>query len=180
MITIALDLSIASTGICIANDADRTCTFYRLTDKAYARDMSKSPQFVKATTNGIGIADAIAKILMPYRFETINAVIESVGFGLLRSRTNSVTTLLFEGGIVAATLRRLFNANVQFVEPTKHKKLFTGNGKASKEQSIQMLLHWFPVLAHTTDKLDDMADAMSIMTSVIPDIRTFCPKVICI
>lgn len=173
MIYIALDLSLNSTGVCVANDATKTCTFSRVTLRDYPKAVGA--KYEKALHNSRCIADVLVKRLLPYRLLGVpmHVIIESVGFGLLKGRTNSATALLFEGAIVASELQRMFGTTVQFVEPTKHKKLFTGNGKASKEQSVNMLFHWFSDFAWTTDKLDDIADAMSIMTSAVPDIRTY-------
>lgn len=176
MTYVALDLSIASTGICIATECGE-CQFFRLTDVSYARDRG-GHHFEKAVVNGLGIANAIAKLLMPYRDTQLHVGIESIGFGFLHGRaTNSTTDLIFEQAIVASQLAKLFNASIQFIEPTKHKKLFTGNGKASKELSVAQMLHWFPQLTYCTDKLDDIADAMSIMTCMVSDIRKYTPSI---
>lgn len=175
MTTVALDLSVNSTGIAIATD-DRQVTFIRLTPRSY--DKVRGCKWTVSLHNAMHIANELAMLLMPYRFDDMHIVIESVGFGLLKARTNSATALLFEGAIVASKLVDMFNATVDFVEPTKHKKLFTGNGKATKECSVAQLLHWFPQLTLCSNKLDDIADAMSIMTYAIPDIRTYTCKFI--
>jgi hypothetical protein len=173
MIYVALDLSLNSTGVCIANDETMECEFSRVTLRDYPK--SAGTKYDKALFNSRCIAEVLVKRLLPYRHVTdkFHVIVESVGYGLLKGRTNSATSLLFEGAIVSAELQKLFHASVQFVEPTKHKKLFTGNGKASKEQSVNMLFHWFSGFGLTTDKLDDIADAMSIMTVAIPNIREY-------
>lgn len=172
MVYVALDLSINSTGICIADSETRQCIFTRLTPAEF--DKITGTKFVVSEHNASQVAKAICKELMPWRFAgQFHVVIETVGFGFLHRQTNSATTLLFEGGIVASELRKHFNATLQFVEPTLHKKRFTGKGNASKELSIGQMLQWFPQLGNTADKLDDMADAMSLMTVAVPDIRTY-------
>ena len=177
MIYVALDLSINSTGICIADTEARTCEFVRLTPKHFVKSQLPGHKYVKSLHNAMQIANAILQVLLPYRFQEVSVIAESVGFGYLKARTNSATDLLFEGAIVTSKLIENICCSVNFVEPNVHKKAFTGKGNADKLFSIKQLLHWFPQLHHCTDKLDDLADAMSIMTTAIPDIRTYMPTI---
>ena len=180
MIVLALDLSFESTGICIADTETRQLRFHRLTPKSYEK-VTVPGKYSTATYNATSISDTICKLLMPYRFQIaktgLHVVIESIGFGF--KNRNSTNYLLFEGGIVGSTMLRVFGAKVDFIEPSKHKKIFTGKGKATKEDSVRQMFNWFPRMAWQTEKLDDLADAVSLMTCAVPDIRFYDYTVTC-
>jgi Holliday junction resolvasome RuvABC endonuclease subunit len=177
MIYVALDLSINSSGVCIADTEARTCEFVRLTPKAYEKSPIAGRKYVKMLHNAMQISDAMLKLLLPYRFQPMHVVIESVGFGYMHAHTNSFTDLLFEGAVVSSKLVENLACGVDFIEPKTHKKAFTGKGNANKELSVRQLLHWFPQLYRCTDKFDDLADAMSLMTVVVHDIHEYAPTI---
>lgn len=165
-VVVGLDLSVHSTGVCIVTGD--TCRFVRLTKPIdVAKPGKRLSKWSESLHTGIAIAEAIECIVLPYRRMPVTAVIESVGFGFLNKRTSSTTGLLFIGAIVGARLSAI-GYDVQYVEPTKHKRCFTGNGRADKALSVTRLLELFPNMLNATDKLDDIADAASL-ASVLTD-----------
>lgn len=161
MIYVGLDLSINSTGIAVIDNAG-TLHVHRLTPKEYDKDNSGT-KYDKLHRQAMGIAYAIIEHLMQYRFEDMTICIEEVAFGFTMRHSSSVYNLLFEGGTISALLKHVFDCNVFFVAPTTHKRTFTGKGNAKKEESVRVLLeHW--QLQDCTDKLDDIADAVSVLS----------------
>jgi Holliday junction resolvasome RuvABC endonuclease subunit len=78
-----------------------------------------------------------------------------------------------EGGIVASKLYDLYDAKIEFIQPKTHKKAFTGTGNASKECSVRTLLTLYPNLAGSWEKMDDVADAVSLLSTVITDLQDY-------
>lgn len=165
--TIALDLSYACTGIAI--DLPNAVQLSILTQADYNPVQGIRNKYEAMLINANKIADALICRLMPYRHEQFHIVIEEVAFGFNARQTNSHYQLLFEGAIVATRLMHCFDATVQFIAPKVHKKAFTGKGNADKALSVACMLRLFPEMQKLHCKLDDMADALAMLTTVRPE-----------
>lgn len=169
MIYLGLDLSLNSTGYALADSESKTFTVGRIRPGDYQPSCARN-KFLNMSEDASGIANALVRLLMPYRFEQIQVAIEEVAFGFMfkRGSTNSTYQLLFEGATVACMLRHVFGADIVFVNPTQHKKCFTGNGKADKMLSINTMLQYWPNMWRVAEKVDDIADALSVLSMQIP------------
>lgn len=166
MIYVGLDLSLNSTGYAIADDSNKLLTVGRIRKCDYCVSVHRN-KYARMHEDSLAIADRLMYLLLPYRTDSIQLIIEEVAFGYAfrPGSTNSVYQLLFEGATVAALLSKQLHCGVDFVAASVHKKSFTGSGKAKKEQSIAAMLALFPSLSQAADKLDDIADAMSILST---------------
>lgn len=168
MIYVGLDLSLHSTGYAIANTDTATVNVGRICGYDYAVSNARN-KYKRMHEDAYAIAEAIIHKLMPYRNMQVTVVIEEVAFGYAfrPGSTNSVYQLLFEGSTVAALLKLALNYNIEFVAASIHKKAFTCKGNAKKEQSIARMLELYPTLFQSANKLDDIADALSIVSTKI-------------
>lgn len=174
MLYVGLDLSFNSTGVVIA-DTERQCfCLKRLTPEDCAVAQKIVNKFEHMHVRSMQIVNALLKLLLPYRHLPMQICIEEVafGYGFRPGQTNSTYNLLFEGATVAAMLKHILGCDVKFISPVQHKKAFTGRGNAKKDLSIACMLDAWPSLALATDKLDDVADALSVLSAFI-DIKSY-------
>lgn len=182
MIHIALDLSYHGTGFAIIDIEARTIELGSITPARYTNEVLKN-KYAKWVNNSDALFGALLKILMPYRARIMQGCqvsFEEVAFGYFGkskfgggNKSASTFDLVYLCATVIGKLKSIFDIEVLPTNPKTHKKKFTGNGAASKELSIAQMLQWFPQVAGNAIKLDDMADAMSIATCYIHDVRTY-------
>lgn len=168
----ALDLSYNSSGIAVADTEHKILYVSRMDVTKYDFGRFKN-KYEHMFHNSVAISDAMSKLLLPFRHNLDLVLIESVVFNLRFGNNNSVLNLVMEGGIVATKLSESYGSKIEFVQPKTHKKAFTGTGNASKECSVRTLLSLFPSLAGNWDKMDDVADAVSLLSTVITDLRDY-------
>jgi Holliday junction resolvasome RuvABC endonuclease subunit len=168
----ALDLSYNSSGIAIADTEQKLLYLSRLDITKYDFGRFKN-KYEHMFHNSMAIANAIAKLMLPFRSNLDLVLVESVVFNLRFGNNNSVLNLVMEGGIVASKLYDLYGTRIEFIQPKTHKKAFTGTGNASKECSVRTLLTLYPNLAGSWEKMDDVADAVSLLSTVITDLQDY-------
>lgn len=176
MISIGLDLSITSTGICIY-DSFNNCTYYYIIGSKFTKKALEHPQQIvtlipyekqstdkKAeyhikewtkTTNIFNIVDHMETIIKLWKPDVVT--IEGVSFG----SSGAVLDLCGLNYAVRMMLLRCNVNNIYIVSPTQNKKFATANGSAEKDVMISA---W-----HKSDKtseqipgcikVDDIADA---------------------
>jgi Holliday junction resolvasome RuvABC endonuclease subunit len=163
---LALDLSINASGIALA-DTDKRCIYVTMiTPEHYDKCKFKS-KYQTLIHNTNGIANTLAYKLRPYGYlDTI--IVETLAYGLHAS-----TDLLILQGNLLGKLTVLYKQSFIPVMPKVHKKRFTGNDRASKQQSVAVMLKFWPLLPWHFDKLDDLADAIALLSCNIPDITEY-------
>ncbi len=173
MITIGLDLSINSTGVCINKD-NTTFKYFIITSKltkkqlvfkhrrlkliGYNKQVSEGDytekEYIK-TLNINKIVDEIEKIVKHYKPDAVN--IEGISFGSTGS-----AALIDLSGLNYMVRKMLIEHNIKFniISPTQNKKFATGNGSAEKDVMIDA---WKKLDRDMNDiidiKIDDLADA---------------------
>lgn len=191
MITIGIDPSLNSTGICVNKNGK--CKYYIITSKYTKKMQSFSSKHIeymfygKSDTNKKeneyyiveahksenvhSICEAIKGIIKKHKPELV--IMEGVSYGSLGS-----SALVDLSGLNFAIRNTLIDCGVRFViaSPSQNKKFATGNGSADKEL---MVYSWLGIEKHLKEyqneiKIDDLADAyfLSNYYKVIP---TFMP-----
>ena len=167
MTYIAIDASYNSLGYVILSEELGTIELGTLTPQK--TDVKKEiRRYDHFSVNSMKIAKALHKILLKYRYFDCEFAIEEIAInGWQRGTTNSVYNLIFEVGTISTMLSYFLRKRCHWIAPTHHKKVLTGNGKASKELSVAHLLRIIPQLnIYANRKLDDVADAFA-MTLVL-------------
>lgn len=168
MAYIGLDCSFNSLGYCIISTEQKIIELGTVTPKKY-RYAKYNRKYEHWNENSNAIVDYLITKIIKYRNELNMAMIEEIAIGFHKANTNSTYNLVYEVAVIATALRRIFGINVTWVAPSHHKKLLTGNGKASKEQSVEHMLRLFPSLqVYHYEKLDDVADALALCLTAIP------------
>lgn len=187
MISIGIDPSLNSTGICVNKNGK--CKYYIITSK-YTKKMqsfsSKHIEYIfydKSDTNKKeneyyiveahksnnvhSICEAIKGIIKKHKPNLV--VMEGVSYGSLGS-----SALVDLSGLNFAIRNVLIDSGVQFIiaSPSQNKKIATGNGSADKEL---MVYSWLGIEKHLKAyqneiKIDDLADAyfLSNYYKVVP------------
>lgn len=174
-ITIGIDPSLNSTGVCV--NIDGHCKYYIITSKMTKKMKEFSNEFISyipynkqdtnkklnnyktieqnKSANIYNIVERVKEIITPYPEAEI--FMEGISYGSIGSA--AIADL---SGLNFA-LRMIFidNGNdFTIVSPNQNKKFATGNGAAEKEQ---MIYTWLMVEKHLKDikeiKIDDLADA---------------------
>ena len=163
MITIGLDLSINSTGICVNDDGEYH--YYIITSKRtrklnkFTNDHINIIFYDKKETDsenireiGVLIQQIILSELM---FLPDLVIMEDVAMG---ARSRSIITLTLLNGYVRRILDEM---EIKYITatPTQWKKQMLGNGQADKELTVY---HWKKLQPQYSDleiKVDDIADA---------------------
>jgi len=173
MVTIGLDLSMNSTGVCINTDSKKFKYFIisaKLTKKQanFVHDSVKLIDYHKVnpegeysqkeaikTSNINMICRHISNIVSQYQPEIVN--IEGVSFGSVGS-----AALIDLTGLNFMVRKMLLDKQIRFniISPTQNKKFATGNGSADKNLMIDA---WKRLDTNIKDideiKIDDLADA---------------------
>lgn len=175
MITIGIDPSINSTGICV--NTNGKCKYFIITSKATKKMQEFNNKYVKIIVydkfdgnckdleykqreynkayNTYNICKAIEEILVIHKPDMV--FMEGVSYGSLGS-----AALVDLSGLNFSIRNTLIQNNVPFtiVSPSQNKKFATGNGGADKEL---MIYSWLKIEKHLQDiksiKIDDLADA---------------------
>lgn len=173
MITIGIDPSINSTGICVytktpqyyiisskqtkKNKAFRhpriTMIFY---DKLEMKDLEYSERENAKSFHILQIINALDWIIHEYN-EEIQVRMEGVSYG-----SKGGASLVDLAGLNFCIREYLMEKNIPFriVPPTTLKKASTGNANAQKEEMIYMWKKLDPEMESITEiKIDDLADA---------------------
>lgn len=167
MTYMGIDASFNCLGYCIVSQELRTIEFGTISPKSYdfQRKLRKYEHWLFNTN---AILDELCKRLLKYRFFDSVIGIEEIAIGLHRSNTNSTYNLVFEVAGLSLALQRTFDLPIIWVSPAHHKKILTGKGKATKQDSVNALLNLVPELnLYAKCKLDDIADAFAICLSMI-------------
>lgn len=179
MITIGLDLSINSTGVCVYNDKTEEHNYYIITHKLtkkqkefkhkqlkYILYEKESPNKIdeyrekerKKSSNIALIVEQIEKIVQKYNKKgDLLCIIEGISYG-----SSSSSNLADLAGLNHVVRYMLWCNNIPFktVAPTENKKFAVGNGQADKDVMISAWKHCQPEIAKIEDiKIDDVADA---------------------
>lgn len=176
MISIGLDLSINSTGVCVYDSITRHAEYYiigtKFTKKAleYQHDnlslipcekiiaSQKDEYHVKESIKTHNIYNIIVELRgLIERFNPDVATIEGVSF----QSNGSVLDLCGLNYMVRMMLQECNVPNMFIVSPTQNKKFATGNGQAEKDVMISA---WHKIESHMIDipkyiKVDDISDA---------------------
>lgn len=172
MISIGLDLSINSTGICINKDGK--CKYYIIASKLTKKQQEFDHKYVhliqydklqpegeynvKETikTNNINnIVLEIEKIIKKYKPDQVK--IEGISFGSTGS-----AALIDLSGLNYMVRKMLIDNNIPFniISPSQNKKFATGNGSAEKDVMIDAWKRLDKNISNITEiKIDDLADA---------------------
>lgn len=177
MITIGIDPSLNSTGICINKNGK--CTYYIIVSKMtrkmaeFKNDYIHIISYPKSDTNKktnrydvieenkarniYNICSIIGDIIKQYKNECVCVYMEGVSYGSVGS-----AALVDLSGLNFALRNVFIEESVPFciVSPSQNKKAATGNGAADKEL---MVFSWLMVEKHLKNikdiKIDDLADA---------------------
>lgn len=184
MVTIGIDPSLNSTGVCI--NVDGKCKYYIITSKMtkkmkeFKHDDIHYVSYEKADTNKklneyaqvefnkanniynicVRIKSIIKASIEWYAGDNLNnckVFMEGVSYGSVGS-----AALVDLSGLNFAIRNVLLDLGVKFtiVSPSQNKKFATGNGSADKEL---MIFSWLKIEKHlqeiTDIKIDDLADA---------------------
>ncbi len=172
MISIGLDLSINSTGVCVNQDG--ACHYYIITPKLTKKQQQFTHpnitfiQYDKAqpegeyhekerikTLNIDHIVTAIYNIIYSLAPDAVN--IEGVSYGSTGS-----AALIDLSGLNYMVRKMLIDNNIPFniISPTQNKKFATGNGTAEKYIMIDAWKRLDKNIANINEiKIDDLADA---------------------
>ena len=177
MISIGLDLSINSTGICIHNDKTDEHNYFIITHKLtkkqkefkhkhlkYILYEKESPNKAdeyevkenKKTNNISLIAEQIEKIVLRQKGQ-VQCCIEGISYG-----SSSSSNLADLAGLNFVVRNMLWRHSIPFtiVSPAANKKFAVGNGQADKDLMINAWKRCQPEMAKIEDlKIDDVADA---------------------
>ena len=158
MITIGLDLSINSTGICINDNGNYTYYIItpHITKSQRQVDVISYIEYSKQKSdseNIRSIGECIQQILYKYQVDLI--VIEDIS---LQSHSSSIITLSLLNGYVRRILDEM---GIRFImiPPTSLKKFAVGNGGAKKDVMIDSWIRLDPRLKDVKVKIDDLCDA---------------------
>jgi len=177
LVSIGLDLSINSTGVCVYNDKTDTHTYYIITHKLtkkqkefkhknlkYILYEKEAPNKIdeyevkenKKTNNISLIAEHIEKIILKQKGQ-VHCCIEGISYG-----SSSSSNLADLAGLNFVVRNILWRHDIPFtiVSPSANKKFAVGNGQADKAVMIDAWKHCQPEMAKIEDiKIDDVADA---------------------
>ena len=179
MISIGLDLSINSTGICVYNDKTDEHNYYIITHKLtkkqkefkhkhlkyilYEKEQpNKADEYRekerKKSANISSIVEQIEIIVQKFNKKgDLVCVIEGISYG-----SSSSSALADLAGLNHAVRYMLWSNNIPFkiVAPTENKKFAVGNGQADKDVMVAAWKKCQPEMAKIEDlKIDDVADA---------------------
>lgn len=177
MITIGIDPSINSTGVCVNNN--NKCTYFIISSKKTKKMQEFSNMYIQykfydkldgntkdlkydikeynKSINTKLICDAIFSIIKKYRNKDVTVYMEGVSYG-----SSNSAALVDLSGLNFAIRYMLLNNGIPFiiVSPSQNKKFATGNGSADKNL---MVYSWLILEKHLKDitsiKIDDLADA---------------------
>lgn len=129
MVTIGIDQSLTSTGVCISGIEDSVVQRHFEIIKTATRPEDPLDLFRRSAT----IADELVKICN--RFSVKKAYIEGLSFGSRGDATRKLATLQ---GII---IDRLLAIDIEpcIIAPPSLKKFATDNGRASKEEMFDVL-----------------------------------------
>lgn len=176
MVTIGLDLSINSTGICI--NRDNVCDYYIISSKLTKKQQNFTHSYVHLleyhkvqpegeyhekedvkTHNINRIVEMIKYIIThksgPKPIDMVN--IEGISFGSTGS-----AALIDLSGLNYMVRKMLIDNNIPFniISPTQNKKFATGNGSAEKDIMIDAWKRLDRNISNIIEiKIDDLADA---------------------
>lgn len=158
MITIGLDLSINSTGICINNDGDYSYYIItpHITKSQKQADVITYIEYIKTKSdseNIKSIGECIQQIL--YKLQVDLVVIEDIS---LQSHSSSIITLSLLSGYIRRILDEMEIEYIT-VPPTSLKKFAVGNGGVKKDVMIDSWMRLDPRLKDIKVKIDDICDA---------------------
>lgn len=167
MIYVGIDASFNSLGYCIC-DVDRMRLEIGTINTDKYRGAKIKRKYEHWLYNTTAICNALITKLAKYRRNELIFGIEEIAIGFHKVNTNSTYNLVFEVSSIATTMQRYFGP-VVWVAPSHHKKLLTGKGKATKEDSVTSIISKLPYLRlYANEKLDDVADAFAIMLTLLP------------
>ena len=158
MITIGLDLSINSTGVCV-NDGG-VYSYYiitpHITKSQKQIDVISYIEYSKQKSdseNIKSIGGCIQQILYKHQVDLVT--IEDIS---LQSHSSSIITLSLLSGYIRRILDEM---GIRFitVPPTSLKKFSVGNGGAKKDVMIDSWMRLDPRLKDIKVKIDDICDA---------------------
>ena len=173
MITIGLDLSINSTGVCV-NEDNRVYKYYIISSHLTKKQKDFDHHYVQLleyikqqpeveydqkesikTNNINSICTFIEAIIRKHKPSIVN--IEGVSFGSTGS-----SALIDLSGLNYMVRKMLIDMSVPFriISPTQNKKFATGNGSAEKDLMIDAWKRLDKNISDIEDiKIDDLADA---------------------
>lgn len=179
MISIGLDLSINSTGVCVYNDKTDEHNYFIITPKLTKKQKEfkhKSLKYIlydkeqpnkadeyrekerKKSSNISSITEQVEKIVQKYNKKgDLICMIEGISYG-----SSSSSNLADLAGLNHTIRYMLWSNNIPFktVAPAENKKFAVGNGQADKDVMIAAWKKCQPEMAKIEDlKIDDVADA---------------------
>lgn len=182
MITIGLDISYNSTGLCIIKD-DAKPIFYQICPSkekhsasihfdTYHREYSDTDDYSLNELNRIIDAESLARkvreIIRKYVPKTEKCYIRIEGpmnmaFVRASMKYHNGNDMVVINKMVTFFLMKMENTEILILPITKIKKSFCGKGNGKKELMIQRFKELFPDFDYT-GKYDDIVDAYALAT----------------
>lgn len=181
MITIGLDLSYNSTGVCIIKP-EKQPIFYQICPekrkhsmsikfKTYERHYTNADSFSETSLDKIRDAEALGKCIKDIiRFHVpeieeceirIEAPLNPT-FIKASAALRNAQDMTVLNQIITMFMMHMKNSKVKVIMPTKIKKAFTGKGRGHKELMIETFLTKHFIDFDNTGKIDDIVDAYAL------------------